>query len=334
MNQEPAQTTTPMPKVVEFFLTKRVPCAFLVVVMLTSAYWLNMLFGNIPLLGFLSVLVGTLLNLAVPGLFALVLFGGGLKYSLQVGGIAALALLLLSSGNLYVVVLFTGLFVLLPVMIAMVMQRQGLGKAAWLLTLGLFFGVLLALVTGSDAESLQAFVNQLFKPLFDNMMATLPAGETEAVVQIQQLQMMMVKIFPGLLVLGLWVSWWGDIIFARKTAMKYGFYQGNVGEMLAFFLPRQLMYVLLVVVGLANITAGDIQYLTINAALVLAGLVAVQGMMVAHTWLKSRGMMNAIIVMYVVLFFWSFVVVLFVLIGLLDIWFNFRRNVVSTTGEK
>ncbi len=334
MSQTPAPITTPMPKGVEFFLTKRVPCAFLVVMMLTSAYWLNMLFGNIPLLGFLAVLVGTLLNLAVPGLFALVLLGGGLKYSLQVGGIAAVSLLLLSSGNLYVVLLFLGLFVLLPVMIAVVMQRQGLGQAAWLLSLGLFFGVILALLLSSDAASLEVFVNQLFKPLFENMIASLQPGEVDAIAQIQQLQKMMAEIFPGLLVLGLWVSWWGDIIFARKIAIKYGFYQGNVDEMLTLFLPKQLMYILLVVVGLANITTGDIQYLTINASLVLAGLVAVQGVMVAHAWLKSRDMLNAIVVMYVVLFFWSFVVVLFVLIGLLDIWFNFRRNMVSTTGEK
>jgi hypothetical protein len=334
MNQDSAHNGTTMPRALDFFLTKRVPCALLAVMMLTSAYWFNVLFGNIPLLGFLFVLVGMLLHLAVPGLFALVMFGGGLKYSLQVGGIAALSVLLLSSGSFYAMLIFMALFVALPVMTAVVIQRQGLGKAAWLLALGLFLAVVLALTISSNAESIEAFVNQLFKPIFDNMVASLPPGETEAVLQIHQLQAMMVEIFPGILAFGLWVFWWGFILYARKTAVKYSFYQGDNSEILTLLLPKQLVYVLLVFIGLANIAAGDVQYVALNGVLVIAGLVSVQGVMVVHTWLKSREMLNTIIVMYVMLFFWSFIVVVFVLIGLLDIWFNFRRNLVSTTGEK
>ncbi|MDX8387560.1 MAG: DUF2232 domain-containing protein [Ghiorsea sp.] len=334
MNQEPEQNGKVMPKMVEFFLTKRVPCAFIVVAMLTSAYWFNVLFGEIPLLGFLFVLVGMLLHLAVPGVFALVLFGGGLAYSLQVGGIAALLILLLSSGSFYAVLIFFSLFVMVPVIAASVLQTKGLSQSAWILAVAMFVIVLVALMVGMDADGMKAFVSEQFKPMFDNMVTSLPVGETDAVESIRQLQNMMIQIFPGLLVLSFWMVWWSSILYARKYAKEYGFYQGDQSEMLQLFLPKQLVFGLLLFSALTIMADGDLQYIATNGLLVLSGLIAVQGIAVAHAWLKSRGMMNTIVVMYVMLFFWSVVVLVFMMIGLLDIWFNFRRNIVPATGGK
>ncbi|MDQ7002232.1 MAG: hypothetical protein Q9N02_06045, partial [Ghiorsea sp.] len=80
MNQDTEQRPVALPKFADFLLTNRVPCAAMVVVMLTAAYGFSLLFGNIPIIGFLMVVVGMLLNLAVPSVFALALFGGGLFY--------------------------------------------------------------------------------------------------------------------------------------------------------------------------------------------------------------------------------------------------------------
>ena len=334
MNQEPVQQVKPMPKWAEFILTKRLPCALMVVLMLTSAYWFNVLFGNIPLIGFLLLLVGMMLHLAVPSVIALVLFGGGLAFSLQVGGIAALMILLLSSGSIYAMLGFFALFVAIPVMAGLSIQRQGLGQASWLLAVSLLVAVFVALIIAMGTEGLKEYILQLFKPMFDSMVAEIPVGEKEALASVRQLQDIMVEIFPGLLVISIWLTWWGDILFARKIAKGYGFYQGDESSMLSLVLPKKLVYVLLAFAVIANMTDGDIQYVAVNGLLVLSGLIAVQGISVAHTWLKSRGMMNTIVVMYVMLFFWSVMVLAFVMIGLLDIWFNFRRNIVSTTGEK
>jgi len=324
----------PMPSLLDFVLTKRVPCALMIVAMLTSAYWFNVLFGNIPLVGFLLMLMGLLLHLAVPGVFALILFGGGLTFSLQVGGIAALLLLLLSAGSVNTVLIFLALFVIIPVYAAQTVQRQGLGQASWLLAISLFITVIVALMIAADAEGIQGFILQLFKPMFDSMVATLPVGDAEALAALRELQDIIVKSFPGLLVISIWLTWWGDILYARKVAKGYGFYQGDESSMLELVLPKKLVYVLFALAVVAGMSDGDVQYLAANGLLVLAGLIAVQGVSVAHTWLKSRGMMNTIVVMYVMLFIWSVVVVAFVFIGLLDIWFNFRRNIVPTTGEK
>jgi len=266
--------------------------------------------------------------------FALVLFGGGLLYSLQVGVIAAAFILFLSSGSMYLTLLFFVVFVVASSLTARVIQRQGLGQAAWLLAVLLFTVVTLALVIAMDTAGIQAFVSELFRPMFDDMVKSVPAAEIEAVESVRQLQGWVIKIFPGLLVFTLWVVWWGNIVYARKVAKQYHFYQGNESGMLEFTLPSVLVYVWLAFAAVALLATGDMQYIASNGLLVLSGLVAVQGVMVAHAWFKSRNMVNTIIVMYVMLFFWSAVVMLFMVVGLLDFWFKFRRNMVSTTGEK
>jgi len=335
MDHEPINNSIKMPKMVEFFLTNRLPCAFVVVMMLTSVYWFNILFGSIPLLGFLLVLVGMLLHLAVPSLFVLVLFGGGLTYCLQVAGITALSILVLSSGSINAMLIFLGLFVVIPVVTGLTLQRQGLSQASWLLSVALFILMMLVLLLATNTDhSAHGYVTELFKPMFDNMIAAVPAGETAALESIHQLQRVLVDTFPGLCVFSLWLLWWSNVLFARKLAEDYGFYQGDSNTMMTLALPKKVIVVLLVFIALSNMTSGDLQYLAINGLLVLAGLVAVQGVVVAHAWLKSREMLNTIVVMYVMLFFWSAVIVLYMIIGLLDIGFNFRRNMVSATGGK
>ncbi|MDX8382226.1 MAG: DUF2232 domain-containing protein [Ghiorsea sp.] len=334
MSEESKPLGITMPRVVEMFLTNRVLCAALAVMMLSSVYWFDMLFGNLKLIAFIFLLVGVVLHLAVPSLFAVVTLGGGLKYSLQVGAIAALLLLALSSGSVYTSIVFLMLFVLLPVFATQTMQNRGLGQAAWLLALVLFTGFAVVMMIGASPQGLEAFVHQQFQSVFDDMIARIPPEAKDDIISMHSLQDMMVKVFPGFFVLGLWLVWWVDLILAQKVAVKYGFYQGVSVDVLSLTLPKSLVYVLLVLMAFANIASGNMQYVAFSGAIVLAGLIALQGVIVGHAWMKNRGMGNAIIVMYVMLFFWSFVIVIFTFIGLLDIWFNFRRNFISTTGEK
>lgn len=336
MNQPANKPTETMPKWLAFVLTKRVPCAFLVVAMLTSAYWLNVVLGGIPLLGFLFMLMGMMLHLAVPGVFAMVLLGGGLAYALQVGAIAALVILVISAGSWNAVLIFLGLFVAIPLMMGLALLRSGLASSAWLIAVAMFVAVSLGLVFAMNAEAsgLQDFVLQMFKPMFDDMVAALPAGEAEAIGSVRKLQDIMVQIFPGLLMFGLWTIWWSDLLFARKTAKKYGFYRGDESDVLSLSFPKYLVYITLAFVMLASFTTGDMQYILSNGSLLLLGLISVQGIAVAHVWLKHRAMTNTLILMYITLFFWSMVIAVFTIIGLLDFWFNFRRNAISATGEK
>jgi len=66
----------------------------------------------------------------------------------------------------------------------------------------------------------------------------------------------------------------------------------------------------------------------------LGGLLALQGVSVAHLWIRARGMRVTLFVMYLLLLIWSAMVLPFIIVGLLDIWFDFRRNSVSANGEE
>ncbi|MDQ7003838.1 MAG: DUF2232 domain-containing protein [Ghiorsea sp.] len=334
MSQEPLPQGIAMPKVLDLFLTNRVLCAVLSVFMLTSAYWFNVLFGNLGFIALIFLLVGVLLHLAVPSLFALISLGGGSKFGLQTGAIAGGLLLLILSGSMGVVVVFMLLFVLLPIVVARTMQRKGLGQAGWILALVMFIGFATAMLFNAGPEGMELLVQQQFKPVFDEMLAGIPPEAKSDLASMQSLQATMVSVFPGLFILGLWFVWWTGLMYARNVAQKYGFYQGDGRDTLSFALPNIVAYVLLLFLAFANLATGNLQYLALSGVIVLAGLLAVQGVMVVHAWLKSREMINTIVVMYIMLFFWSFVVVVFTLIGLLDMWFNFRRKLISATGEK
>ncbi|MDQ6989513.1 MAG: DUF2232 domain-containing protein [Mariprofundaceae bacterium] len=339
MNQQPpepehAQQVAAMPPVMDFFLTKRFPCAFLIVFMLTSSILFEVTLGSVPLLGLIAALLGTLLLTAVPAVFALALLGGGLKYTLQVAAIATLAIMFLSSASGLILLIFVGFFVVPTLLVTQRLQLpQQFQQASWLLLSSLFALVFITLWFSSDASSIKATVTLICEPLFANMLKNVPVGDAAALLQVQQLQSNIIFVFPGMLVFSLWLVWWWNILFARQTAHKYGFFHGDDTPMLHFAMPSHTVYVLLAAALFANIADGGLQYISINVLLVLASMYAVQGVAVVHLWLRSKGMSNSVVIMYVMLFFWVPIIPLFMIIGLLDIWFNFRRNMLSTTGE-
>ncbi len=65
---------------------------------------------------------------------------------------------------------------------------------------------------------------------------------------------------------------------------------------------------------------------------VLGGLLAAQGIAVGHCWLKAKGMILGIGLMYLMLFIWTAMIIPFVIIGLLDIWFDYRRKIPAVGG--
>jgi len=61
-------------------------------------------------------------------------------------------------------------------------------------------------------------------------------------------------------------------------------------------------------------------------------MLAMQGVAVGHSWLKAKGMMLSIAMMYLMLLIWSVMIIPFVIIGLLDIWFDYRRKMPVVGG--
>lgn len=326
-------TTAELPPAATFILTRRLPCAVLLVVMLSAVIWLPALLQGIPLLAMLASAAGLGLHVLGPALVAFVTFGGGVMFGLHVSGLAALAVYALAGFDALPALVVLSLYGLLPVLTANAMRRPGgIRRSAVLVAIGAGSGVLAALMAGAISQdvSLQEFATQLLAPLFSS--AQLPNGDPEAARIMAEARHMTSLVLPGIAAFGLWVAWWGDAVLARNMARRYGFYQGDRTSPLRLAFGKPLAYGFMAMLLLANFASGNGQYVGINAAILLAGLLAAQGVAVAHSWLKARRLMLAIGLMYLMLFMWSAMIVPFVIVGLLDIWFDYRRNSNPATG--
>ena len=324
-----------MPPAIAFVLTHRLPCAALMVVMLMAALWLPALTQNLPaLFGLLAALSGLGLHMLAPALVALVTFGGGAIFAAQVAAIASLTVSAMAGFAILPGLVVLLVYGLLPIAAAGAeAKEEGSRRSLLYLALGVGMATLLALIGGAmDADvGLRDYVANLLAPMFETMKDQLQA-EPNALPMLEQLRQSTVANFPGMVALGFWLIWVGDMMFARSIAMKYGFYRGSSTNLLELRFDRRLAFAFLTLLVLLNVATGDVQYVASNAAILLAGLLAAQGIAVGHSWLKAKGMILGINLMYLMLLIWPTAIVPFVVIGLLDIWFDFRRKIPAVGG--
>jgi hypothetical protein len=304
--------------------------------MFTAAIWGSLL-ASVPAIAVVASLFGLTLHMLTPALFAVIMFGGGMVYALQVAGLAAVAVTVATDFSLMSGLIFLLMYAALPLMASASLARVGgLGRSAQQLALGLFLAALAALLAGSASAGvdMHLWVEQMLAPFFDGLAASIPVGEKAALDAIEQTKAMTAWVLPGFLAFSLWLVWWMNILLGRKIAVRYGFYSGDHSEMLMIRFDKAVGIALITALALSNVTDGSVQYIAISTAIMLAGLVAMQGVSVAHIWMRSRGMQMALVVMYLLLLIWSVVIIPFIIIGLLDIWFDFRRNTIPTNGEE
>jgi len=333
-DQTPAPQT--MPAALTYVLTHRLPCATLMLVMLMSAVWLPALSDGMP--GFVAMLLttaGLSLHILAPALIALVTFGGGLLFAAHVAALAAVAVSMIAGFTLLPGLVVFVLYGLVPILgAALMMRSDGVRRSAQYLAFGLGGLTLigLAIAAAMQDTGIRELIDALLAPMFAGVEQQMPAGEPEAVQMLEQSRRMMVEILPGLMALGVWFTWWGDVVFARNFARKYGFYQGEASSLLSLGFGKPVAYLFLVLLALMNLGSGELHYIAVNAAILIGGMLAAQGVAVGHSWLKAKGMLFSIAMMYLMLIVWSMLIIPFVIIGLMDIWFDYRRNMPAVGG--
>jgi len=311
-----------MPPAAEWILTHRLPCALLAVLTFGMALWLAGTALSIPLLA---------LHLLTPALFALITLGGGITFGVQVAAIAAVSVSLAAHASLEPGLMLLMLYGLLPILAAASLNAPGgMSRSAQHLAIGLGVAMLAALLVGTASQDVtaRAFVEQGLSPLFDAMQ-----GQRDMDVELlNRIRHTTVWIFPGLMTLSLWVVWWGNVLLARNIATYYGFFRGDTLPFNALRLNPKIAYLFLALALAGAMTQGTLQYLAVNVALLIAGLLAAQGLAVAHTWLQMRRMQMLAVLMYIVLLIQPVMVLPFTVVGLFDIWFDYRRNITPANG--
>ncbi len=272
------------------------------------------------------------LHLLTPVLFALIALGGGFSFAMQVAAIAALVITLIVSGELAPGLMLLILYAALPALAATTLNNEGgMSKSGLNLAIGLLAAMLAVLISGAIANggTVMDFVQQMLSPLFE---ATRKEGMDAAM--LERIQTMTALIFPGLTALCLWLVWWGNVMLARNIAIHFGFYRGDKQAVSDFRLPRKVAYVFVLLMATTAFASGTVQYLATNASLLIGGLLAAQGLGVAHTWLYAKRLQIAAMVMYVMLLIQPVMILPFAIIGLFDIWFDYRRNIMPADGGK
>jgi len=334
--QDQAPAPQAMPAALSYILTHRLPCATLMLVMLMSAVWLPALSEGMP--GFVAMLLttaGLSLHILAPALIALVAFGGGLLFASHVAALAGVAVSMVTGFALLPGLVVFVLYGLIPILgAALMMRADGVRRSAQYLAFGLGGLTLigLAIAAAMQDTSIRGLMDTLLAPMFESVQQQIPAGDPAAVQVLEQSRQIMVEILPGLLALGVWFTWWGDVVFARNFARKYGFYQGEATSLLSLGFGKPVAYLFLVLMVLMNLGSGELHYIAVNAAILIGGLLAAQGVAVGHSWLKAKGMLFSIAMMYLMLIVWSMLIIPFVIIGLMDIWFDYRRNMPAVGG--
>jgi len=324
----------------QFILTRRVPCAMLAVSMFTAVLWIPLAAQGLPLLTGLLSIFALSLQVLTPALFALILFGGGIIFAGQVAVVASIMAGLLAGMSILIGLLMFTLYALLPILSARALIKSGgLERSARHLAFGLGIAVLAALGFGAFEQevSLQAFTGQLLRPFFDAFVQQRPAGidGTAYIEMISQLRQTVTHIFPGFAAFSLWITWWSNVILARYLAMRYGFYNGHQLPVVFVRFGKPMAYGFSVALAMAGLLQGSLQYIAANTAIMLAGILAVQGLSVAHLWLRARNMRLIMALMYIFLLMQPAMVLPFVIIGILDIWFDYRRvNTPVAGGDK
>lgn len=316
-----------------FILTRRIPCAALLLALLGAVVWLPALSKGLPLLALLASAVGIGLHVLAPSLVALITFGGGASFALHVTGIVSLAVVAIAGFDLLPGLVVLVVYGLLTIMSAGSLRgTDGVKRSAVIVAIGMGVAVFAALVVGSTVQGmgLHAYAAHLVAPLFDNVQ--LPADEPGAAEVLQRTRDMTALILPGIVAIGLWMAWWGDVMLARNVAKRYGFYDGNEASALNLEFGKPLAYAFMAMLVMANFAGGDVRFVGVNAAILFGGLLAAQGVAVAHSWLRAKGFILAISLMYLMLIMWSAMIFPFVIVGLLDIWFKYRRNLTPASG--
>ncbi|MDQ6986905.1 MAG: DUF2232 domain-containing protein [Mariprofundaceae bacterium] len=312
-----------LPAFAKWALTRRIPCAGMAVLMYGTVLAFAGSALSLPLL---------VLHLLTPVLFALIALGGGLSFAMQVAAIAALLVTLLVGGELAPGLLLLLLYGALPALAASTLTGEnGMSKSGINLATGLLVAMLVVLMSGalSNSSTAMEFVQQLLSPLFE-----ITRKEGMDPLMLERIESMTAWIFPGLTALCLWLVWWGDVMLARNIGVYYGFFRGDTQPVSEFRLPRKAAYVFVLLMVLAAFGGGSVQYLAVNASLLVSGLLAAQGLGVVHTWLYAKRLQIAAIVMYVMLLIQPMMVLPFAMLGLLDIWFDYRRNIMPADGGK
>ncbi|MBF0177559.1 MAG: DUF2232 domain-containing protein [Magnetococcales bacterium] len=288
------------------------------------------------------------LQLLVPLPLLLVALRQGERVGLMAGMIP-LTLAILLTGNL-TGSLVTFLFLCgIPLLMARLL-RDG-WKISQCLFLGYFIvaalmllGMVAASAMGIDmVAALESSLESRVGPSRDLLLASLTKSEgmeLQAVAllkeQMQQMVHMMARLLPAMGLGGWFLVLSANLLLARSLLVRHrDVFQIVPEDLSTFRAPFFLVWPLIVTTVLALFATGNWRFLGLNLGLFLALPSLFQGLAVVQ-WGMRKFRVSAMLqgVYFALLLIWTQVILVVMVIGLLDNWFDFRHRYLQGTEGK
>ena len=280
----------------------------------------------VPLLGGVLMLVA-----AAPA--AMVAWHVGARAVVEVGLLAALVIGLATQqalAPLFWLVTFWG-----PVALMALVLRQG-PYFAWL-ALGTALVVLAGLglwvaLIGSDPQALvREWTTEVLRTWVEGR--NLPADQTQRVMQELEVQVVptVALLLPGLIAAGVLLLWWVNLLVGLRLAAVAGPMPDLAGALRAFRGPDAAVWLIVILAGLAWLGADAAYgYWAANGLMVLAMPFLAQGLAVIHSARLAFGVATGwLVVFYILLGLFVQLALAVVLLGLADVWADFRSKLTS-----
>jgi hypothetical protein len=182
--------------------------------------------------------------------------------------------------------------------------------------LGLTPQALLAQKAQGIAEGLKKLAADAGAGAPVHMVPGLPALDLAALLR---------KVLPALLVINTTLVVWINVVLARQLASILGMREADDPPLYLWYTPEWLIFALLGAGFLALVPVPQVKVLSLNLLLILALLYFSQGVAVVSAWLNRLQVPRFLRVPGYLLLFWNPMFILTTILGLLDLWLDFRR---------
>jgi hypothetical protein len=203
---------------------------------------------------------------------------------------------------------------------AIIWTVLGLAAAALLVFMGE------AVVLGLSPQALMAQKSAEVMTAVQKVLGDGSSGPAVLVpgVAPNQLKGLLQRLLPGLLITNMALVAWLNVVLARQAAVILGWGEPDP-PLYHWAAPEWLVFLLLTAGFLLLIPVPGASFFGLNLLLVVALFYFGQGMAIVSTWFHRLGLPRPLRVFGYPLLFLNPFFILIVVLGLMDLWFDFRR---------
>jgi uncharacterized protein YybS (DUF2232 family) len=162
----------------------------------------------------------------------------------------------------------------------------------------------------------------------------LTAEEREFQQRLDRLSGALLRLFPGMMVIGAALVAWANFLLVRVLLARTGIHPEEWTSLRKWRSPEQLVWLLILAGFSVFLPLGGFKTLGQNVLLVLGLVYFFQGMAILAYWLNAKGAPAFVrVFLYTIIALQIYLAIMIAVVGLFDLWFDFRKLKTAPSGE-